>query len=190
MNHISKLVRHDLKFNVSRMAHKMFYIHGRISKSHLRFFLRGAETFLKIRRCISHTHAFSATAKRGFNYNRISDRFRFFLPFFYCVDWIFATRNDRNAGICHGIFCRLFVSETCDHICRRSDKCDVALLTKFCKTAVFREKSKSRVNCIGACNNCCTDDVFHAEVTLGGRSRSDADCFICKLCMQGVSVCL
>ena len=188
MNHISKLVRHDLKFNVSRMAHKMFYIHGRISKSHLRFFLRGAETFLKIRRCISHTHAFSATAKRGFNNNRISDRFRFFLPFFYCVDWIFATRNDRNAGICHGIFCRLFVSETCDHICRRSDKCDVALLTKFCKTAVFREKSKSRVNCIGACNNCCTDDVFHAEVTLGGRCRSDADCFICKLCMKGISV--
>ena len=115
VNYITEFICHDLKFNMSWMTYKMLHVHRRIAKSHLRFFLCGTETFFKICRCISNSHSLSASTKSSFDDDRITDRFGFLHSLFYCIDWIFATRNDRNPCICHCIFCRLLVSKTCDH---------------------------------------------------------------------------
>ena len=64
---------------------------------------------------ISNSHSLAASTKSSFDDDRITDRFGFLHSLFYCIDWIFATRNDRNPCICHCIFCRLLVSKTCDH---------------------------------------------------------------------------
>ena len=167
MNHISKFICHDLKLNMSRMANKMLYIHGRISECHLCFLLGCAEAFFKVCRSIRNSHTFSAAAKSSLDDDRITDRFGFLHSLFYCKDWIFSARNDRNTCICHCILSSLFVSKTCDHTGRRSDKSNVALLTEFCKATIFGQETKSRMNRIRSCNDRCTDDIFHAEIALG-----------------------
>ena len=167
MNDISKFVCHDLKLNMSRMTHKMFHIHCRISERHLRFLLCSTEAFFKILRRICNTHSFATTAKSRLDNDRITDRFRFLHSFFYCIDRIFSTRNDRDTGICHRIFGCLLISKTCNYAGRWSDKSNITLFTELGKTTVLRKKTKSRMNCIGSCNNCRTDDIFHAEIALG-----------------------
>ena len=167
MNHVSKFICHDLKLNMSRMTYKMLHIHRRITKSHLGFFLCGTETFFKICRGVSNSHSFAAASEGSLNNDRIPNCFRFFHSLFYRVDWIFTAGDDRNAGIRHRVFCRLLVSKACDHIGWRSDKCNVALLTKLRKTTVFGKETKSRVNRIGSCNDRCADDIFLAEIALG-----------------------
>ena len=167
MDHISKLICHDLKLDMSWMTHKMFHIHRGIAKSHLRFFLCSTETFFKICQSVSNSHSFAAASESSLDDDRIPDRFCFFHSLFYCVDWIFTAGNDRNTCICHRVFCRLFISKTCDHTGWRSDKSNITLLTKLCKTTVFGKETKSRMDCIGSCNDRRTDDIFHAEVALG-----------------------
>ena len=152
---------------MSWMTYKMLHIHGRISECHLCFLLCCAEAFFKVCRSIRNSHTFSAAAKSSLDDNRITDRFGFLHSFFYCVDWIFSARNDRNTGIRHCVFGSLFISKACDHAGRRSDKSDIALLTKLRKATVFGQETKSRMNRIRSCNDRCTDDIFHAEIALG-----------------------
>ena len=117
----------------------MFYIHGSISKSHLRLFLRRAETFLKFRRCMQpHACLFRHRQEppliiTGYPIVSASS-----CPSSTVIDRLFATRNDRNARMLPWYFLppdllpRLAIT-----FAGRSDKCDVALLTKFCKTGCF-----------------------------------------------------
>src|SRR5699024_7539475 len=63
MDHVAETVGHDLKFNMSGMADKMFDVHGPVAESHLSLFLRGLKTFSEVFRGVGHTHSLAASAQ-------------------------------------------------------------------------------------------------------------------------------
>ena len=82
MHHISILIRHDLKFNVLRMLHKMLDVHSVISKSCLGLFLCSTECHVKSGFIFRHTHSFSASAESRLYDHRIADLSCNFFSFF------------------------------------------------------------------------------------------------------------
>ena len=168
----------------------MFNIHRFISKSDPGFFPCCLETLLKFFRVLCHTHSLSATTECCLDNNRITDFFCDLCPFLHIINCLFTPRNDRDSCFYHGIPCLRFISEPADHVRWWSDIDNITLFTEFRKTTVFGKESKSRMDCIRTGYQRRTDDVLHIQITVCGRCRTYTYCFIRKLCMQSIPVCL
>ena len=101
---------------MTRMFYKMFQIHCSVSECHLRFFLCCLETCLELVRCLCDTHSLSPTAKCCLNDDWITDLTSDLLAFFYGIDRLLASRNNRNTCFHHRISCNGFISKSTDHL--------------------------------------------------------------------------
>ena len=137
MHYISIGICQNLKFDMSRLLHKMFNIHGIIAKCHLAFLLCGLKALRELFFGICHTHAFSTSAEGSFYNNRVTNFPCKQKSGMHITDWLLTSWNDRNTCCFHRISCFLFIAKLCNDICRRSDKGNSALLTQFCKFTVL-----------------------------------------------------
>ena len=167
----------------------MFQIHGVVMKSIFCLFLCHLKCGFKLFRCIDFPHAFSAAPKGCLNHDRVSDLLCQPFTFFCGIHGFLASRNHWYSCCNHGISGFLFIPQSGNRSGIRSNKRDVALFTKFCKPAVFRQKSKSWVNGIRSADDGCTDDALHIQIAFGRSCRPDTDGFICQFCVQRFSVC-
>ena len=188
VDHIAVLVREDLELDMARMLDKMLNIHRIIAECHLRLFLRRIEAVLELFRSLRHTHALAAAAERSLHDNRVADLLCYLRSRLCIKDGLRAARYYRNTRIDHRISCLGLIAQALDDLGFRSDKCYVALFAQFCKSAVLRKKTESRMDSVRSGDHRRADDVLHIQVTLRGRRRPDAHRLIGKLCVQGVSV--
>ncbi len=188
MDHIAILIRKDLELDVPGMLHKVFDIHGVIAERQLCLLLGGLEAPLEFLRRIGNPHALAAAAKRCLHDDRVSDLFRYGRACSGIEDWFRASGDDRHARRSHGIPRLLLVPKLRDNFGIRSDKCNIALLAQFREPAVLRQEPKARMDRVGSCHDGSADDTVHAQITLRGRRRTDADCLIRKLRVKRLSV--
>ena len=179
MNHVSMLICKNLNFNMSWILHEMFNVHLIITECLAGFFLSGQKFLYKFFFGICHTHSFSAATKNGFDDYRKSN----FLcdgqgPVFIGQCFLTA-RNHRNPCLNHRGSRHRFIAKFGDCLGIRSDKCDVAGFTKCRKTTILREKTKPGMNGICSGHHRRTDNLFHIQITVLGRCRSDTDRLIC-----------
>ena len=167
----------------------MLDVHSVISKSCLGLFLCSTECHVKSGFIFRHTHSFSASAESRLYDHRIADLSCNFFSFCCIINRFPASRNDWNPGIFHGISRLGFISKPADHFRIRSNKNDVALLTKLCKFRIFRKETKSRMDRICSRHDGRADDLLHIQIAFRRWCRSNTDCFICKLCMQCFFIC-
>ena len=137
LHDISILIRHDLKFNMSRFLHVFFDIHRVISKSAHRFELRHLEILLKVIRSESNPHPFSTAPGRSLDHHRIADAFCQNRSPFCVIDRFFCSRNHRNTGFYHCQPCLRFISHLVHHLRSRSDERNITFFTHFHKPAVL-----------------------------------------------------
>ena len=143
------------------MLYEMFDIHGAIAKCHLALLLGGLEAFLKLFRCLRHTHTFTAAAKSRLDNHRIADLFRGFLSSLHIINGFFTARDYRHPRRHHGISGFLLISKTCDHFRIRTDKRNIALLTELCKFTVLRQKTKTRMDRVRAADDRGAQNAVH-----------------------------
>ena len=183
-------VRQDLELNMAGMLYKVLDVHGIVAERHLRLFLGCLEAALKLLRRLRHAHAFPAASKSRLHDHRVADLLRDLRSLFCVVHRLFAARDHRYSGSHHGVSRLLLVSQPGNDVRSGADKGDVALLAQLRKPAVLREKTKSRMDGIGAGNDGGADDPVHAQIALCGGRRANADGLVRKLCVEGLPVCL
>src|SRR5262245_22818620 len=83
MNHVSLLIRKDLKFNVAWMIKIFFQVDFRNSERARSFSLRHPKRIRKIRRILNNAHAFTAAARDSFENHRESETFRYLQRLFF-----------------------------------------------------------------------------------------------------------
>ena len=116
MDYISLTVCKDLKFNMSRIYHKMFNVHGTVAKSDLGLFSGCCVGLRKFLRCICHAHAFSTATKSCLDNHRIADALCLFKTGFNIFHIPFTAWNYRNTRRDHGASCNLFVAKHADNL--------------------------------------------------------------------------
>ena len=137
MNDISIFIGKNLELDVFWMLYKMLQIHSSISKCCFCFFLCGIKCHFELFRSLSHTHAFSTTAKCCLDNHRIADLACYLCCGICLIEGLVTSRDYRNACLYHGTSRLRLVSQFLDHLRRWSDENDVTFRTKFCKFAVL-----------------------------------------------------
>ena len=169
---------------MSRVLYKVLDIHHIVPKSCFGLLLSCRKRLSELLPGLRHTHSFSAAAKSCLYNDRISDPVRFFYSRLFIKYRLRTSRNDRNTGRYHCISRLGLITKLFDHFCPRPDECNVALLTKLCKSAVLGEKSKSRMNGICPGNHRRAQNFIHAQIALCRWCGTNTDCLIRKLCVQ------
>ena len=128
MHHIAVLICHNLEFNMTWIFHKTLQIHRVIGEALHRLHLGILEVRLEIFLTQGHTHAFPAAAGRCLDHDWKTDLFCHFKCFLHGIDRLFASRDNRDTSLNHGLSCRRFVSHLVNDLCRRSDERNIAFL--------------------------------------------------------------
>ena len=133
MNDIAVIVTHDLKFNMSRLFEIFFKIYGRIPEGRTGFVLRGSHLGNQLIRVADDTHTSATAARRSLDQYRVSDFRRNSFSLFLIRQNSITSRQHRDTRFDHAFACRRFLPHLPDHIWRRTDKGQAAVLANLCE---------------------------------------------------------
>ena len=115
-------------------------------------FVAGLAVFLRhIFSAVDNTHTAAAAAVGGFQHNRITDHFSNFHDFFFCLQCVIYTRDDRNTGFDSHLFGRNLITHGIHDVFGRSDKYDAGFCAGLNKVRILREKTIARMDSINIC---------------------------------------
>ena len=156
-----------------------FNVHSIIGKALYRLQLGSIEELCKILFASGNAHSLSAAAGGCLDHHRKTYFLCHGKSVFCCVYSLLASGNHRNSGLDHGLSCLGFISHPVDDLCGGADKSNITLAAQLCKTGIFRQEAKARMNGICLHGYSRRQDPLHVQIALSRWSRANTDGFVC-----------
>jgi hypothetical protein len=190
MQHLAMGISQDLKLDVPRALDVLFDVDGAIPKSFLRLATCNVVFLGKGYIVVGNAHAAPAAASNRLNDNRITNFSRDLHRFGLGLNWPVGSRNDRNAGLLHGVLSNRLITHHLDGSRLGANELDITRLALLGKLGVFRKKTVAWMDRIYVGDLGRADNPIGPEVAFGALVSTDADRLIRELDVQRLNVCL
>lgn len=189
MDDIAMAVGHDLEFDVVRLFHQLFHVHGAVAKA-FQGLKGGCLEAGDKGGFIQHwAHASAAAAGAGLDDDGITNFAGPGEGFFFIGDEAFGTRSYGYASGTGGGTGHIFVSHHGNDAGAGANEFDFALLADIGEFGFFREEAVAGVDGIHVGNFGGADDAADLQVAFAARAWADADGLICEMDVHGIHVC-
>ena len=186
---VLEVVREHLNFDVARIFQELFQIDLVRAECGIGLRLRHVDRGQQRSFGTHHAHAATAAARARLDEHGVADFAGNAKNFLRIIGQsTVAAWNAGNARIDHRLFGVDLVAHQTDRVAARADEGKAAFLDAIGKVGVFRQKAVTGVNGFSVRDFGCRNDSRDVEIALGGLSRADADAFVGKAHVHGISV--
>src|SRR5437588_7992725 len=134
------------------------------------------------------SHPASASARRSFDYDRITYLKRQSFCFFFGFERIWTAGQYRHARLLHRAPRLHLVAHHLNDAGARTDKFYIARLADFREVARLRQETVARMNCVSVVEFCGADNCRYVQIALSRRRRAYADVFVRKEHVKRIAV--
>ena len=185
---VAVLVGKHLNLHMTRLQHVLLHQHARVAKGGQCLALRRLQALDQLRFAFRHLHAFAATAGGGLEQHRVADMGAGGAEGFQVLGFAVVTRYQRHPGFFHQGFGGGFAAHGVDGAGRRAKKHQPGSFDGAGKAGVFREKTVTRVNCLGTAGLGCRDNLVYQQVAVSRLGTAEVDRDIRFTHMPGMAV--
>src|SRR5690349_3946866 len=137
---------------------------------------------------MDHPHTAAPATGDGLYNDGVANRVRRRESFFVGVNRITTSGQHRQSQTTHFAASPGLVAHEPDCFRWRSDEFDPAGFAYFSEIAAFREKSVSRVNCVGIGHFRSANNAGNIQVTIYASWWADTDCFVREPDVKGMTI--
>src|SRR5215831_7849478 len=188
VNDFAVLVAQHLKLDMARKFEKLFHINVGGAERLLRLAPRGLIRVQQFFRFAHYAHTPPAATGRGFQDQRVTDALRFPRELLFSFHDAVAPGNRWQAHRLYLTARAVLLTHQLDDFRSWPDESNFRSLTDLCKVCVFGKKTVARMDRVHVGDFCRADHLGNIEIALAATRRPDANRFVGKAHMQGITV--